>query len=383
MAVPKTTLWEIDPHTLAKHEILRLYLSAWFPILGQYNQTVLYVDGFSGPGRYKNGEDGSPIIALKEGLKYKEILTTTHLRFLFIDERLDRITHLEQELTMLPKPNNFSVYVGNGSFDEEIKPILEQLNQSKKNPIPTFAFIDPFGFKGFPFSTVNNLLTNNKTEIFVNLMADAINRFLEHPDEQITQHIIEAFGTNEVLEIAKKGGDRITKLRLLYQQQLRNCARFVRYFEMRDDKNRPIYYLFFATNHPLGHVKMKESFWKVDPQGGFKFSDATNPNQQILFEMDTAAPTLADLLQEKYYLHQRVKVEEIEQFVNDETAFIRSHMVNALKLLENDNKIQVDSKKQDGKTRSKGVFSNEVIVNFVERPPQPPQPPQPSQLTLF
>jgi len=128
---------------------------------------------------------------------------------------------------------------------------------------------------------------------------------------------------------------------------------------------------------------MKESFWKVDPQGGFKFSDATNPNQQILFEMDTAAPTLADLLQEKYYLHQRVKVEEIEQFVNDETAFIRSHMVNALKLLENDNKIQVDSKKQDGKTRSKGVFSNEVIVNFVERPPQPPQPPQPSQLTLF
>jgi len=50
MATPKETLWEIDPHTKAKHEILRRYLNAWFPILNSWNNRIIYIDGFSGPG---------------------------------------------------------------------------------------------------------------------------------------------------------------------------------------------------------------------------------------------------------------------------------------------------------------------------------------------
>lgn len=29
MPAPKTTLWPLEPHTRAKHEILRRYLEAW------------------------------------------------------------------------------------------------------------------------------------------------------------------------------------------------------------------------------------------------------------------------------------------------------------------------------------------------------------------
>ena len=64
MATPIETLWEIDPHTRAKHEILQRYLEAWFPILSSYHHRIVYIDGFAGPGRYKGGELGSPIIAL-------------------------------------------------------------------------------------------------------------------------------------------------------------------------------------------------------------------------------------------------------------------------------------------------------------------------------
>ena len=66
MAVPKETVWGIDPHTQAKHEILRRYLGAWFPILSRYNDRIVYIDGFSGPGRYKGGDPGSPFVALTE-----------------------------------------------------------------------------------------------------------------------------------------------------------------------------------------------------------------------------------------------------------------------------------------------------------------------------
>ena len=50
MAKPMQSLWDIEPHTKAKHEILERYLDAWFPILATYNQRIIYLDGFCGPG---------------------------------------------------------------------------------------------------------------------------------------------------------------------------------------------------------------------------------------------------------------------------------------------------------------------------------------------
>jgi len=71
MAAPRTTIWEMQPHTRAKHAILRQYLQAWISILTQGGfPNILYIDGFAGPGRYAGGEDGSPIIAIKSALEH-------------------------------------------------------------------------------------------------------------------------------------------------------------------------------------------------------------------------------------------------------------------------------------------------------------------------
>lgn len=66
-----STIWNIEPHTEAKHEILRKYLDAWFPIMTRWNGRVLYIDGFAGPGEYIGGKYGSPIIATKAVLEHK------------------------------------------------------------------------------------------------------------------------------------------------------------------------------------------------------------------------------------------------------------------------------------------------------------------------
>ena len=59
-------VWDADPHTIAKIAILKNYLHVWFRILGKTRraQTLLYVDGFAGPGYYKNHNEGSPLAAL-------------------------------------------------------------------------------------------------------------------------------------------------------------------------------------------------------------------------------------------------------------------------------------------------------------------------------
>ncbi len=130
-------------------------------------------------------------------------------------------------------------------------------------------------------------------------MVDSINRWLTHPDENIRAHITETFGTEDAVKIAFGTGDRAEGLKNLYYRQLRQAAKFVRHFEMRDRDNRVVYYLFFATNNPVGHLKMKEAMWKVDPMGDFWFSDATDPNQALLFNAPSTAP-LAGALAAKF-----------------------------------------------------------------------------------
>ncbi len=363
MAVPQQTVWDIDPHTVAKHEILHRYLGAWFPILGAHNKRIVYIDGFCGPGRYSGGEAGSPIIALQQAMSHSQRLAGVNVVFLFVDERPDRIAHLKHELSDFSIPSNFSVSPETGEFADKLRLVLDDLDSRGKDLAPTFAFIDLFGFKGLPFDLVARLLGNPKTEVLVNVMIDSINRWLEHPDPKIQQHIVDLFGTSDVLKIAQAPGDRRAQLRLLYQSQLSKHARFVRYFEMRDCHGDTIYYLFFAGNHPLGHTRMKEAFWKADPSSGFRFSDATNPDQLVLFENEQG-PMLADDLA-MLFSGRRVVAGKVLGHVQGDTALLGTHARDALKLLEAQERIRVDECKQDGKKRKKGTYPDNAIIQFV------------------
>lgn len=354
MATPTETLWEIQPHTLAKHEIIPRYLGAWFPILGRYNPRVVYIDGFCGPGRYSGGERGSPIIALESAMHHQMQQRVREATFIFIDNEKDRIRHLNKEIDTLKIPPTFQVELVLDQFDNTIKTILDELDSRGAKLAPTFAFVDPFGFRGIPFSLIERLLRNKKTEVCINIMADSINRFLEHPDPQITQQIEDLFGTPLVQRIIDSSGNRVMQLRELYQSQLRKIAKFVHYFEMRNENNRIIYYLFFATNNRIGHLKMKEAFWQVDPSTGYRFSDSTDPCQPVLFENDPSNDLADDLIRK--FSGKRVNVSTIRFFVEDETPFTASHMKFALRKLEDKGKIDIETFQQGGKKRRKHAF---------------------------
>jgi three-Cys-motif partner protein len=366
MTVPSETIWPLDPHTAAKHEILKLYLQRWFPILSSYHNRVIYVDGFCGPGRYKGGEPGSPIIVLDLASNHIKPLTGEVI-FRFIDERKDRIEHLEAELAKRILPSNFNVRAVHGRFDEKLKALLDWIDQKKVDLGPTFIFVDPFGFSGVPYNLVRRTLEKPRCEVLITFMVDAMNRFLDHPTEQIPEHIIEAFGTRDCLSIDRNSPHRIRLLRDIYQRQLEKAAKFVRYFEMRDRTDRVEYLLFFATNHRLGHIKMKEAMWAVDPEGEFRFSDATDGNQQVMFGSDQPA-LLWPALREAF-LGREVLTDEIQQFVEDKTAFLEKHMKAALREHENPSqpaseRIYVRDLKADGKKRMRGKFPKGVYVTF-------------------
>jgi three-Cys-motif partner protein len=334
MAAPKTTVWELQPHTRAKHAILRRYLQAWIPILTQGGfPNILYIDGFAGPGRYAGGQDGSPIIAVRAALEHASRIKGNIL-FLFVEERQDRAGVLRECLNELEPPGNFRTKVAGGekfglAFDE-----VRRFYEGRGRGLPpTFAFIDPFGWTGAPFSIVRFILGQRSCEIFVTFMYEEINRFLSHPEQ--LSNFDQFFGTRDWQEGLQllTPDDRNRFLHDLYLRQLKGAAKHVRSFQMRNESGLTDYYLFYATNNLLGLRKMKEAMWRVDESGEFTFSDATDPDQLVLFDTEPRYDLLAKRLQ-NHFGGREVAVSQIEEFVLSETPFRETHYKRVLKEFE-------------------------------------------------
>ena len=359
---PEPTTWDIETHTAAKHTVLRTYLDAWFPIMSSWNGRLVYLDGFAGPGRYNGGEPGSPIIALECAKSHKAKLSK-EISFFFIEVMRRRADHLEAEVKKLDCPDSFKTEVKCGEFAPTMTAELDELAKKGLKIAPTFALVDPFGFAGIPYSLVKRLLDNPSCELFVSFMVDSINRWLEHPKDEVRGHIREAFGSDEPFDAVDQP-NRVEVLTEIYRERLRKIARFVRSFELRDKNDRVVYHLFFASNNAKGHEKMKEAMWKVAPLGDFSFSDATDPQQQVFFLKAYQDILKADLLA-RFAKRKNILVAAVQLYVIDDTAFLPKHMREVLKLLEAECKITVAEKKSDSKPRIKGTHPPHAYITFV------------------
>lgn len=362
MSKIKTTIWVIEPHTEAKHAILRKYLDAWLPILTSFQRRVLIIDGFAGPGEYIGGKDGSPIIAIKSILEHKADIKS-EIVFLFIESDKERFNFLEQKLKKLKLPNNIKYECKHGEFADVVKKeVLDYISKNNFKLAPTFAFIDPFGFNGIPFKIIKKLMENDKCEVLVNFMFEEINRFIDEPRLENTYNKL--FGTVE-WQSAKGQKDPKRRLEILhntYKDQLKKIANFVISFKMKNKSNKTDYFLFFATDHIAGLKKMKESMWKIDPAGAFEFSDATyNPNQTVLFEIKPNFSRLKKIILEKYK-GKKVSVEDLERFIVVETSFRETHYKSSiLRPMENDKEIEITCDKK----RRKGTYPVGCEIKFL------------------
>ncbi len=132
---------------------------------------------------------------------------------------------------------------------------------------------------------VADLMKRPSTEILVNFMFEEINRFLNHPHQEKNFDSLFAC-TDWRRGYQLTGAARKKFIHDLYRDQLHKSAkaRYVRSFEMRNQRDVSDYFLYFVSNNLLGSTKMKEAMWKVDPGGGVSFTDATNFDQTVLVQ---------------------------------------------------------------------------------------------------
>jgi three-Cys-motif partner protein len=335
MAEP--VLWPLNEHTRAKHRILAAYLSAWLPVMGLQEQKfkirqdpprLLVVDGFAGPGRYETGEEGSPLIMLRTLLDHKSFgqMKDVEFLFLFIEHDERRVQHLNGELEALAVPENVKVMLEHGEFESTFGEIVEDVHGKKgRTLVPTFAFIDPFGYSHASMSLAGKFLDFKRCEALFFLPMDQMGRFLSRDKQESAMNSL--FGNDRWRgAIPLQGAQRREFLLKLFEDQLREegGVDFVRSFEIRTHKNRE-YRLVFASGHEKGLALMKRAMWSVDPAEGVRFVAAHKPSgQEVLFTPDSGAVDTGPLLnhlREKFG-NEWFTIEKAEEATLLETPFL-------------------------------------------------------------
>ena len=362
---PKTTTWQLESHTLGKHEVLRNYMAAWLPKMLQYKRRVLFIDGFAGPGEYRDGQEGSPIIALKSFTDHSAFERMQgRITFVFIEKKQDRTVHLEKVVEpyrkILPESG---IRIFNSPFVEKMTEILESYEVSQWEFPPAFVMMDPFGVSDAPMSVIRRILAKPSTEIYISFMYDTMNRFGARPE--LEQHLDELFGCPNWREGLSVSDGESKKMFFydLYENCLREAgANYVLPFELYKGK-RLIYAIFFATQRLEGCDVMKRAMWKTAPFGDFQFRGGT-ANQLTLGIEPTDFTLLREALQNEFGHKGWVTIDEVVEFVmSDKTVFHTGHLKRKTLLpMERDGELCVKSPAQK---RRRGNYPSGTLLQFL------------------
>jgi three-Cys-motif partner protein len=331
----------LDDHTRAKHRVLRAYLDAWLPVMGQQAARIgrpsgdpprlLLVDGFAGPGRYSTGEPGSPLIMIEALVEHEALARMAGVTFLylFIEHDRRRVQHLASEVDRLALPSNVKVTIEPGEFETTFGQIVERVHaEAGQVLVPTFAFIDPFGYAAASMSLAGRFLEFPQCEAFIFLPVSYVNRFVTREGQENAMNSL--FGTDRWREAASLAGRQRREFLLrLFEDQLRSQGHVehVRSFELRTRDGND-YRLVFATPHRRGLELMKDAMWSVDPVRGTRYVATTDEGQEVLFSPDVDALDTAPLL-----IHLRAKfgrawftIEQAESATLFDTPFRIAHL---------------------------------------------------------
>lgn len=381
MANNNPTIWPADPHTVAKIEILKNYLNAWFPIIGSQFDEVTYVDGFAGPGSYTNHLEGSPIAALnvfKAWIsKDPDRLSISKVNTVFIEADLRRFELLKYKINEGFLPARIKSYAMHGKFEEVVEKLFSfpEFASSFFGKQPLLIFADPFGGTGIPFSLLKKCLASSGSELLLNFDADGISRIYSGKNVGWQTQLDGVFGCREWENMLRDPHESLVKKSEkcleLYKQQLLEIdgVNFVWPFEMRGKNDRINYYLVFATRNRLGMEKMKEAMKAIDISGQYCFSDA-HYNQHFLFRADDVE-FFAPLLH-KLYLGRSATYDELVRHALCETPF-----VNPKSMLEwLSRRSQIEVTPRPGVTVRAHSFPEERIetIAFVQPRPREVQP---------
>lgn len=185
----------IEPHTLAKHRVLRRYIERYIEIVTQdWRMDALrisFVDGYCGGGRYSNGKEsfpGSPLIFLSTVAEMEAKLAASRqkgfridARYIFIDSEKKHTEFLRSEIegsafrSMLDK----EITIWTGDFNALADNAIHEVKKHSPRAGCSLFLLDQFGWSQVSLVSIRKIMQSlKKTEVFLTFMIDALSTFI-------------------------------------------------------------------------------------------------------------------------------------------------------------------------------------------------------------
>lgn len=374
-----------------KDDLLRCYLKPYMAKILAHGGPVRYVDCFAGAGRFSDGSDGSPLIAIKEiegALGFSHAQRKDVKMFFIEKSHADVLSGVLDSHPLVGE-------VISGSFESEIIPLARRLQRSN-----IFCYIDPFGVKvldsrlldeflNLRFDTVEMLINFNSFGFFrwacahehIQIDRETNEEFAEFTDEDesyvdTTEEALNSIlGTSEWKEVIAeynqtKSRDRnagkkaVDAIAILYWRLLKRKFKYVLSIKISvKQSGKAEYHMFFVTQHEDGAILMGDSMGKREG----KMQDIRENGQPSLFDDDPDTEGSFDVIDEVLEDMRKKKIERIH-LKNFEaivytfmTTYIpRTELEGYLKKLEREGRIHVERyPEKTPSTGKKSSFWNE------------------------
>jgi len=351
-----------------KATITRDYFWAWAKVIlasvKKRGGRIAYIDLFAGPGRYKDGTNSTPLLILEMAIANDDM--SRHLVTLFNDADKENAAKLQKEIDALPGIEKLK-YKPHVEAEEIGDKIVAMFEESKL--VPTFFFVDPWGYKGLSLGLINSVLKNWGCDCVFFFNYNRINMGLNN--EAVEQHMDVLFGKERANQLrAKLAGlppsEREAAIVEALSQALRELgAEYVLPFCFKDENGRRTsHHLVFATKHPRGYRIMKEIMAKhssEEHQGVASFGYCpASAIHSMLFELNRPLDDLENMLLETF-AGQALTTEEIYDRHNVGRPYTMKNYKKVLLSMEERGLIKVNP---PAARRRKDTFADSVCVTF-------------------
>jgi len=156
------------PWSKIKDQILGQYMPAYLAKVATLGRRIILIDAFAGPGRFEDGEAGSPLIICQAAEK---CVPDKYLA-IFVNSEKEHHDKALYVLSSLIEKNK--VIAIHGSADLLLTKVRDVLGDHT-----VFLYLDPFGLKGCEFSVIEPFLRRDRafsTELVINLSIPTIHR---------------------------------------------------------------------------------------------------------------------------------------------------------------------------------------------------------------
>lgn len=274
----------IEAHSIAKLEVLREYLLAYFQTLvvpQQDHLRLTLVDGFSGGGIYKHADSGtevlgSPLVMLEAAREAEAKINIGRQKSFKIDARyyfIDEDKSAVDLLTHVLKQRGHSTRIGNdiqivhspfASAAAKLRAIAKENNPTSGRAI---FFLDQYGYTDVPFLEIREIFNQlPKAEVILTFAVDALLTFVT--DSPSSARTLQAIGIPEVLrgrtveDIKNNEKDfRLYVQSQLYPDLVSACgAKFYTVFFIRTSGYGD-YWLVHLSQHPRARDVMTNVHW--------------------------------------------------------------------------------------------------------------------------